>query len=90
MSRTVKPVDAPTPTADRSPATPASPSRSGASSRGWSGAVGLALGLLLVVSGIAGLAVVDVHASGEVALLPMVQLLLGTAVVVRFTIGRRA
>ncbi|PPK93777.1 hypothetical protein CLV92_10953 [Kineococcus xinjiangensis] len=52
------------------------------------GGLGLALGVLLVLSGLGGLAVVDVHDAGNAALLVALHLLLGTAVVVRFTIGR--
>ena len=55
--------------------------------RGIGSTVGTVLGMLLILSGIAGMAAGHVPASPDASVLPAVQLLLGTAVLVRFTMG---
>ena len=49
---------------------------------------GVVAGVLVFVSGVLGLAVRGGPDSADASVLPAVQLLLGTALVVRFTMGR--
>ena len=50
--------------------------------------IGVGAGVLVFVSGVLGLAVMGGPDSADASVLPALQLLLGTALVVRFTVGR--